>query len=309
MTSTYTMKPYEIAFGLIAVVVLLEVTRRVMGWLLVIVALCALVYAYFGEYITIPELTHHGFRFEHVLDYMYMTDNGIWGVALGVAAAYIVLFVIFGAFAERAGAADFFIHFANGIAGHTRGRPAKVAVFSSGLIGSVTGSSVAKCLHHRPVRHPAHEAARLPAEHRRGGRGAGLERGADHAAHPRRGGVHRRRPHRGAVRQGRARQPDPRGALLRRTVLVHPPGGVQERAGRYSPRGAPRSGKDPAPGRASAVAARRAHRMLVVRVLADPLGVLRYRVHGAGQLGAQGDPARAAGRSWRRWKRALGGRC
>ena len=143
MTGTYAMKPHEIAFGLVAVGVLLEVTRRVMGWLLVVVAACALAYAYFGEYITIPELTHRGFRFEHVLDYMYMTDNGIWGVALGVAAAYIVLFVIFGAFAERAGAADFFIRFANGIAGHTRGGPAKVAVFSSGLIGSVTGSSVA----------------------------------------------------------------------------------------------------------------------------------------------------------------------
>ena len=143
MTSTYAMKDYEIALGIVAVVVLLEVTRRVMGWLLVIVAGCALAYAYFGEYVPIPELTHRGFRFEHVLDYMYLTDNGIWGVALGVAAAYIVLFVIFGAFAERAGAADFFIRFANGIAGHTRGGPAKVAVFSSGLIGSVTGSSVA----------------------------------------------------------------------------------------------------------------------------------------------------------------------
>lgn len=143
MTGTYAMKPYEIALGITAVIVLLEVTRRVMGWLLVIVAACALAYAYFGEYIPIPELTHRGFRFEHVLDYMYMTDNGIWGVALGVAAAYIVLFVIFGAFAERAGAADFFIRFANGIAGHTRGGPAKVAVFSSGFIGSVTGSSVA----------------------------------------------------------------------------------------------------------------------------------------------------------------------
>ena len=143
MTSTYAMRPHEIALGIAAVIVLLEVTRRVMGWLLVIVAACALAYAYFGEHIPIPDLTHRGFRFEHVLDYMYMTDNGIWGVALGVAAAYIVLFVIFGAFAERAGAADFFIRLANGIAGHTRGGPAKVAVFSSGLIGSVTGSSVA----------------------------------------------------------------------------------------------------------------------------------------------------------------------
>ena len=143
MTSTYAMKSHEIVLGIVAVVVLLEVTRRIMGWLLVIVAACALAYAYFGEYIPIPDLTHRGFRFEHVLDYMYMTDNGIWGVALGVAAAYIVLFVIFGAFAERAGAADFFIRLANGIAGHTRGGPAKVAVFSSGLIGSVTGSSVA----------------------------------------------------------------------------------------------------------------------------------------------------------------------
>ena len=143
MTTTYAMKHHETALGVVAILVLLEVTRRIMGWLLVIVAACVFAYAYLGEYIPIPELAHRGFRFEQVIDFMYMTDYGIRGVALGVAATYIVLFVIFGAFAERAGAADFFIRFATAIAGHTRGGPAKVAVFSSGLIGSVTGSSIA----------------------------------------------------------------------------------------------------------------------------------------------------------------------
>ena len=143
MTPSFPMSAMEIAFGVIASLLILEATRRILGWTLVIVAVVALLYTYYGEYSPFLVLQHRAYTFEHMLDYIYMTDNGIWGVALGVAATYIVLFIIFGAVAEKAGVADFFIDFANSIAGHTKGGPAKVAIFSSGLIGSVTGSTVA----------------------------------------------------------------------------------------------------------------------------------------------------------------------
>ena len=143
MTPSFPMSDLEIACGVVASLLILEATRRVLGWLLVIVAVLALLYTYFGEHIPILVLKHRPYRFEDMLDYLYMTDNGIWGVALGVAATYIVLFIIFGAFAEKAGMSRFFIDFANAIAGHTRGGPAKVAIVSSAMIGSVTGSTVA----------------------------------------------------------------------------------------------------------------------------------------------------------------------
>ena len=143
MTPSFAMSEVEIACGVVASLLILEATRRILGWLLVIVASVALLYTYYGEHIPILVLRHRPYTFEHMLDYLYMTDNGIWGVALGVAATYIVLFIIFGAFAEKAGVSRFFIDFANALAGHTRGGPAKVAIVSSAMIGSVTGSTVA----------------------------------------------------------------------------------------------------------------------------------------------------------------------
>lgn len=143
MTSTFAVTNWEMVFGVLSTLLILEATRRLLGWLLVSVAIAALLYTYLGEHIPIVALKHRPFTFEHMLDYLYLTDNGIWGVALGVAATYIVLFIIFGAFAEKAGVANFFIDFTKSLAGHTKGGPAKVAVFSSALIGSVTGSTVA----------------------------------------------------------------------------------------------------------------------------------------------------------------------
>ena len=143
MTPSFPVTDLQMTFGVLASLLILEATRRLLGWPLVIVAAVALLYTYYGEYSPFLVLRHRAYTFEHMLDYIYLTDNGIWGIALGVAATYIVLFIIFGAFAERAGVSQFFIDLANSIAGHTRGGPAKVAIFSSGMIGSVTGSTVA----------------------------------------------------------------------------------------------------------------------------------------------------------------------
>ena len=103
MTPSFPMSNLEIACGVVASLLILEATRRILGWLLVIVAVLALLYTYFGEHIPILVLKHRPYAFADMLDYLYLTDNGIWGVALGVAATYIVLFIIFGAFAEKAG--------------------------------------------------------------------------------------------------------------------------------------------------------------------------------------------------------------
>lgn len=143
MTLSFAPTTLELTFTVLAILLLLEASRRVMGWLLVIVALSALLYSYLGEYIPIPALCHRPFTLENILDHMYLSEHGIWGIAVGVAATYIVLFIILGAFAEKMGTSKFFIDFAISLAGHTRGGPAKVAVVASGMIGSVTGSTVA----------------------------------------------------------------------------------------------------------------------------------------------------------------------
>jgi TRAP transporter 4TM/12TM fusion protein len=143
MTPSFAMTGLQITLGVTASLLILEATRRLLGWPLVIVAVIALLYTYYGEHLPFLVLQHRVYTFADMLDYIYLTDNGIWGVALGVAATYIVLFIIFGAFAEKAGVSEFFIDLANSIAGHTKGGPAKVAIFSSGMIGSVTGSTVA----------------------------------------------------------------------------------------------------------------------------------------------------------------------
>ncbi|MGI9386801.1 MAG: TRAP transporter permease [Methyloligellaceae bacterium] len=143
MTPTFAPSTKEIGLAILAALLVLEAARRTMGWVLVIVAVCGLLYAYLGEFVPWKTVSHRGFTFVQVIDHMYLTLEGMWGVALGVAATYITLFVIFGAFAEKAGATDFFVRLATAISGHTSGGPAKVAIFSSGFIGSVTGSTVA----------------------------------------------------------------------------------------------------------------------------------------------------------------------
>lgn len=143
MTPTFAPTTLEIVYASLSVILLLEATRRVLGWVLVIFVGLALAYVYLGEFVSWKLLSHRGFTFVQIADQMYLTLEGIWGTALGVAATYIVLFVIFGAFAEKAGVSEFFLRFALALAGKSRGGPAKVAIFSSGLVGSVTGSTVA----------------------------------------------------------------------------------------------------------------------------------------------------------------------
>jgi TRAP transporter 4TM/12TM fusion protein len=143
MTPLYPLSPLEMLFAILAILLLFEATRRLIGLPLVIVASVMLAYCYLGPYIPLSVFRHRGFTIMEILDFMFLTDQGIWGVAAGVSATYLAIFVIFGAFMGKGGAGEFFIEFATSLTGHTRGGAAKVAIFSSALVGSVTGASMA----------------------------------------------------------------------------------------------------------------------------------------------------------------------
>ena len=126
----------------VGVMMLLEATRRVVGPPMAIIAMLMLVYAFAGPYM--PEaIAHKGVSLSKAVSHYWLTTEGVFGVALGVSSSYIFLFVLFGALLERAGAGSYFIKVAFALLGHLRGGPAKAAVVSSGLMGMISGSSVA----------------------------------------------------------------------------------------------------------------------------------------------------------------------
>jgi TRAP transporter 4TM/12TM fusion protein len=128
--------------GGILILLVLEVTRRVLGWALPIIASVSILYALLGKYI--PGLWgHRGVDFETLISYQYLTTEGIFGLPLGVSATFIYIFILFGGFLVASGTGEFFIDFANSIAGHLKGGPAKVAVLSSACFGTISGSAVA----------------------------------------------------------------------------------------------------------------------------------------------------------------------
>ncbi len=133
---------WDIVLGIVTILLVLEMTRRVIGLPLVIVAAFFLVYSLYGNYLP-GILSHRGYSLERIAAHMYTSTEGIFGIPLGVSASFVILFVIFGAFLEATKTGDFFINFANAIAGKARGGPAKVAVISSSLFGTISGSAVA----------------------------------------------------------------------------------------------------------------------------------------------------------------------
>ncbi|BCV26013.1 TRAP transporter permease [Gelria sp. Kuro-4] len=132
----------DYVFGALTILLVFEAARRVVGWPLVILAGLCLVYAFIGPWIPGP-LGHSGFTLTRVIEQMYLTTEGVYGQILGVSATYIFLFVLFGAFLSVTGVSAFFNDLATALAGRTRGGPAKVAVISSALMGTVSGSTSA----------------------------------------------------------------------------------------------------------------------------------------------------------------------
>jgi len=135
---------WDKAYSVVAIVVVLEATRRVIGWALPITALVFLAYALFFTQVTTPVL----------FEQLYLSTEGIWGATLGVSASYVMLFVLFGAFMEKSGTGQLFMDFAMSITGHTAGGPGKVAVVSSSLFGTVSGSAVANVMVDGPITIP-----------------------------------------------------------------------------------------------------------------------------------------------------------
>ncbi len=143
--------PRDIFTGVVAVLVILEAARRVIGLTITIVALVALMYAMAGPRGALPWLAdympgilaHRGYSFDRIIGHLYLGQEGIFGLPLGVAATVVFTFILFGAFLESTGAGKTFIDMAYAVAGRQRGGPAKAAVVASGFMGSVSGSAIA----------------------------------------------------------------------------------------------------------------------------------------------------------------------
>jgi len=132
----------DIVLGFIMIILILDMTRRIMGWALPIITLIFIAYGFLGSYIHLPYIGHSGMDISRFISYEYLSTEGLFTVPLGVSATFIAVFVIFAAFLVNSGVGDFFMEAATAIAGDKTGGPAKVAVVSSALMGSVSGSAV-----------------------------------------------------------------------------------------------------------------------------------------------------------------------
>ncbi|HPI97163.1 MAG TPA: TRAP transporter permease [Synergistales bacterium] len=132
----------DLIVGFLGIALLLEGTRRVSSPILPCIAIFFLFYCYFGRYF--PEMfQHRGFNIHRIINHMYMGTEGVFGIPLAVSATFVFMFILFGSFLEQTGMGKFIIDLSMALAGHATGGPAKVAVLSSGLMGSISGSSVA----------------------------------------------------------------------------------------------------------------------------------------------------------------------
>jgi TRAP transporter 4TM/12TM fusion protein len=139
------LERWDLVLGVALTLLVLEAARRTIGPALPITALVFLGYALLGPYLP-PPLRHRGFSLWLVIDQLYLTTDGIFGIPLAVSATYVILFVLFGAFLEKSGTGQLFMDFASALAGHTPGGPGKVSCISSGLFGTISGSAVANVM-------------------------------------------------------------------------------------------------------------------------------------------------------------------
>jgi len=131
----------DLVVSIVGVLLVLEACRRVIGWVMTGVCLLAILYAIYGPYM--PDLImHKGYSIERIATTLWLTTEGVFGLPLGVAATFVFVFVLFGAFLESTGGGNFFIELAYALTGRFSGGPAKTAVVASGFMGSVSGSAV-----------------------------------------------------------------------------------------------------------------------------------------------------------------------
>ncbi len=132
----------DLWIGITLMVLVFLATQRMMGWALPLICGVLVLYAVYGRWLPGP-LNHRGYPWEQVIEHLSFGTEGIYGIPIYVSSTYIFLFILFGAFLERAGMLKLFTDFALGLVGHTQGGPAKVGVIASGLMGTINGSGVA----------------------------------------------------------------------------------------------------------------------------------------------------------------------
>ncbi|HOZ71193.1 MAG TPA: TRAP transporter permease [Spirochaetales bacterium] len=137
-----TATTMDMIVGVVGILLVLEAARRIVGLPIVIIAGVFIAYAFAGPWLP-GQLAHRGVDVGDLVQHLYFTTEGVFGIPLGVSSTFIFLFILFGAYLEKTGLGQYFIDLANSIAGRSAGGPAKVAVLSSGLMGTVSGSSVA----------------------------------------------------------------------------------------------------------------------------------------------------------------------
>lgn len=133
---------WDTIMGIIAILTVIETSRRVLGWAIPIIAALFLLQLYYGKYLP-GKLSHPGLPFDRIVEFTFSTQEAMFGVITSTFATFVFPFMIFGAFLEKSGAGSFFMDLATSLTGKWRGGPAKIAVFSSALFGSISGSSVA----------------------------------------------------------------------------------------------------------------------------------------------------------------------
>jgi TRAP transporter 4TM/12TM fusion protein len=134
--------PADIVFGVIAILLVLEACRRVVGIPLMILAGVFLVYSFIGPYLPLV-LAHKGYGIDSIVRVLYISTSGIFGLPIAISASYVVLFILFGSFLQASGGGKFFTDLAFALVGRSRGGPAKAAVVSSSLMGTMSGAAVA----------------------------------------------------------------------------------------------------------------------------------------------------------------------
>ena len=134
--------PVELIIGTTGILILLEATRRAIGLPLVIIAICFLLFSYFGQYA--PDIiSHGGLSLKRLVGFQWFDQEAIFGIPIGVSVDFIFLFVLFGALLETAGGGKYFLDLAFAMVGKMRGGPAKAAILGSGMTGLISGSSIA----------------------------------------------------------------------------------------------------------------------------------------------------------------------
>ena len=134
--------PAELIIGSCGILILLEATRRAIGLPLVVIAICFLLFSYFGRYA--PEIiSHGGLSLNRLVGFQWLDQEAIFGIPIGVSVDFIFLFVLFGALLETAGGGKYFLDLAFAMVGKMRGGPAKAAILGSGMTGLISGSSIA----------------------------------------------------------------------------------------------------------------------------------------------------------------------